>query len=204
VEFNWVSDGPTNKHLDLPCGDQILVLQNVGFWTWELWTAMVPANKTYRRVAVSKASYTEEKDATEHAQEFIMSMTRERSQKLFDRIGKWSNKTFGDEQSRGAKGPLWHMAKELLVEVLGVPCHEYTAIADEYADKTCTHFDEIEIADLLILEMDAIRRAGYSWPQMLAIADTKVAVCETRVYPKPAGDEISEHDRSLDAAPANQ
>jgi hypothetical protein len=46
--------------------------------------------------------------------------------------------------------------------------------------------------------MDATRRAGLSWCELVSGAEAKMDVNVQRHYPKPTGDEISEHDRSRD------
>lgn len=114
--------------------------------------------------------------------------------RLFNEIGEWSNRTFGDERTRGPVGPLKHLAKEVLCELLGADREEF----GRFIYLNCASGDPSsleELADVLILLMDATRRAGHKWNDLLTAAQAKHAVNIVRTYPKPVGDEISEHVR---------
>ncbi len=122
----------------------------------------------------------------------------DKGQLLFDRVGQWSNRTFGDEAKRGPIGPLKHLVKEVLVELLGYHEEQVTDLLESPALRDCDPTDLYELADVQILVDDAVRRAGHTWCELLSAADAKQARNEKRSYPMPVGDEISEHDRSKD------
>jgi hypothetical protein len=67
---------------------------------------------------------------------------------------EWSQKTFSPDNIRGPVGALRHLAKE-------------TKEAEEKPK------DVVEFADMLLLLLDAMRRAGHSWPDVLAAAKAK-------------------------------
>ena len=100
---------------------------------------------------------------------------------LFNDIAAWSNATFGDESERGPVGPLKHIVKEIEGELLP---HDPK--------------DVIELADVLILLLDATRRAGYDATQLVTAAITKMAINKKRTYRRVLEGEVSEHDRSRD------
>lgn len=117
---------------------------------------------------------------------------------LFAEVGDWSEVTFGATAERGPVGPLKHLAKEVLVELLGA-----NSLTVDSALVSCGHHeadptDIAELADVLILLCDATRRAGHGWLDLVGAAELKMAVNRTRTYAKPEGDAISEHDRSKD------
>ncbi len=120
---------------------------------------------------------------------------------LWNNVGEWSDSTFGTRESgRGPIGPLKHFAKELLVELLGLPegpvMNLLNAHLPAMADGKCN--DIKEYADLTILLCDCARRAGIDPWKLLIASHDKMAVNRQRNYPKPTGNEISEHDRSKD------
>ena len=94
----------------------------------------------------------------------------------FNNIQTWSNETFGTREERGPIGPLKHLIKEA-----------NEALADPGDIK--------EYADCVILIIDACWRAGFTPSQMEAAVNLKVEENMLRTYPKPTGDEISEHVR---------
>jgi hypothetical protein len=100
------------------------------------------------------------------------------SEVLWNDIAEWSQKTFGNDDERGPKGPLNHLRKECLEAI---------------ADPT----DIMEFADCLILLDDAARRAGFTNEQLHKAALVKVQINRSRTYLKPTGDDISEHVREL-------
>ena len=81
------------------------------------------------------------------------------------------------DSERGPIGTLKHLAKE----------------AKEAQDNPT---DITEYADCLFLTIDAARRAGFSWRQLLQAAFNKLEVNKLRTWPKPvASDEPIEHVR---------
>lgn len=91
-------------------------------------------------------------------------------------VEDWSTITFGSDTERGPVGPLRHLQLEA---------------AEAMSDPT----DITEFADCLILLMDAARRAGHDWPHLVQAALDKMEVNRSREYPRPAGDDISQHVR---------
>lgn len=92
----------------------------------------------------------------------------------------WSEKTFGPTSERGPLGPLKHLAKEVQ-EVIKDPS------------------DLMEFVDCLFLVLDATRRAGFTYDQLVEGAFKKLDINKARVW-KTTGnpDEPIEHDRSKD------
>lgn len=102
---------------------------------------------------------------------------------------KWSQATFGTDHERGPIGALKHLAKE---------CGEVIqAVQEEDRDEALK-----ELADCLILLLDATRRAGFSFKHHLVHAATsKMAENKTRQWQKPTkGDEPVEHVRDGETA----
>lgn len=120
------------------------------------------------------------------------------SRKLFNTIGEWSNRTFGNELERNPVGPLKHLAKEVCCEILGIPDEHVAAMWPHFGKRegSTDIYKLEEYADVLILLMDATRRAGHSWDDLMTAAVAKHAINTARTYPKPTGDEISEHVRT--------
>jgi len=81
-------------------------------------------------------------------------------------LAEWSQRTFGDDTTRGPEGALKHLKLE----------------ADEaLADPT----DAEEYADCFILVIDAARRAGFGIGELIEAAHGKLQVCKAREYPWP-------------------
>lgn len=93
---------------------------------------------------------------------------------------EWSQATFGTDAERGPIGALKHLKKE---------CDECLAKPD----------DREEYADLLILVLDASRRAGIKPMQLIELAQAKIEVNKKRQWPKPTSDEPVEHIREVTA-----
>lgn len=113
---------------------------------------------------------------------------------IYDDVISWSQKTFGPTSSRGPVGPLKHLAKEILVELLGynpVSFNEFISQPRAVTDPC----DISEFADLAILLCDAVSRAGHSYGNLCKAGMEKMTVNKARTYPKPKGDDISEHVR---------
>lgn len=98
---------------------------------------------------------------------------------FWDALTMWSNKTFGDEVSRGPIGPLKHLEKE----------------AKEAYQEVDYDKRSIEIADCLFLTFDAARRHGLTLEGLLEIAFLKLDKNKKRSWPKPSSDEPVEHVR---------
>lgn len=93
---------------------------------------------------------------------------------LWHDLSEWSQKTFGSDSERGPIGPLKHLILE----------------ANEAIEKPQ---DISEFADCLILVFDAARRAGFTFNQLEDAAIVKHGTNKYRYYPKPVGDEVSQH-----------
>ena len=92
---------------------------------------------------------------------------------LWDDLSRWSQKTFGDDSKRGPIGSL----KGLKLE----------------ADEAIQSGEIEEFADCFIFILDAARRAGLTYIQLIDAAIAKLKVNETRMYPKPLADETVHH-----------
>ena len=86
----------------------------------------------------------------------------------------WSEATFGATAERGPVGPLRHLEKEV-AEALAQP------------------YDAAEYADLLLLVLDASRRAGLSSRALVTAARAKLDVNKARDWPAAAPDQPVEH-----------
>lgn len=94
-------------------------------------------------------------------------------------LALWSQITFGLDKDRGPRASLQHLVKEVQ-EAMDNPK------------------DIVEFADLHILVVDAARRAGHAWPDVMRNVYSKMDINRHRDYPFPVGDAISEHERSAD------
>jgi hypothetical protein len=112
---------------------------------------------------------------------------------LWRDVGEWSNATFGDETERGPVGPLKHLAVEVVCELLDYPRDDFDLFLLNGPRVKGGEGNLGELADVLILLMDATRRAGHTAYDLLGAVRDKHAVNVTRTYPRPTGDEISEH-----------
>lgn len=97
---------------------------------------------------------------------------------LCENLADWSRETFGSDEERGPIGPVKHLKKE---------CDEVMA----------NPTDREEYADMLILVIDASRRAGIMPMQLLELAEAKVKKNKSRKWPKPTSDEPVEHVRDF-------
>lgn len=98
---------------------------------------------------------------------------------------EWSQATFGTDASRGPLGALKHLAKEAVEAQAAVGCK---------AD-----FTE-EMADCLLLVLDASRRGGVKVMQLIEAAQAKMKVNKSRQWPAPTSDEPVEHVRTPSTA----
>lgn len=90
--------------------------------------------------------------------------------------GQWSEATFGTSEMRGPLGPLRHLQKEVQ-EAIDAP------------------YDASEYADLLLLVLDASRRAGLSGLGLVAQAFAKLDANKLRDWPVGEPDQPVEHVR---------
>lgn len=92
---------------------------------------------------------------------------------------KWSQATFGEDTERGPMGPLKHLEKE----------------ARECQDAVGTPHLTEELADCLLLLLDASRRAGLKPLELVKAAQEKMQTNKSRTWPKPTSHEPVEHVR---------
>ena len=92
---------------------------------------------------------------------------------------KWSQATFGADSERGPIGALRHLQKEAQ-EAMDVLGSGQTGYAEE-------------MADCLLLVIDAARRGGVGITQLIEAATEKQKVNEAREWPKPVDDTPVEH-----------
>lgn len=91
---------------------------------------------------------------------------------------RWSDKTFGDSSVRGPMGPLKHLEKE--------------AREAQEAVGSTENLKE-ELADCLLLLLDASRRADIRIPTLIEAAQMKMEKNRNRVWPTSKPDEACEH-----------
>lgn len=98
-------------------------------------------------------------------------------------LSAWSQATFGTDAERGPVGPLKHLILES-AEAQRAWVEEQGVNRDKFRE---------ELADCLMLVLDAARRGGIKPMQLIEAAQAKMAINKTRTYPKPIGDEVSTH-----------
>ncbi len=100
---------------------------------------------------------------------------------LADDQSDWSQKTFGTDAERGPVGACRHLAKEA-VEA------EHSVATEWFGD---------EMADCLLLVLDAARRGGIGPMELLRLAQLKMKKNRARTWPTPNPDGITpvEHVR---------
>jgi hypothetical protein len=94
-----------------------------------------------------------------------------KTERLWDELSEWSQKTFGSDEERGPIGSLRHLKLE--------------------AEEAIQSGERDEYADCLILILDAARRGGFTCSDLIDEALKKLEVCKTRTYLRPLADEIS-------------
>ena len=98
---------------------------------------------------------------------------------------EWSQKTFGSDTERGPVGALKHLAKEA-EEALDA-WNEVGVYSGKFVE-----FRE-EMADCLLLILDASRRGGIKPMQLIEAAQAKMIKNKARQWPTPTSDEPVEH-----------
>lgn len=98
----------------------------------------------------------------------------ERFQRLAAAHATWSQLTFGSDSERGPTGPLNHLAKEVQ-EAMAAPT------------------DMMEYADLLLLVLDASRRAGITADHLLDVAEEKLRINIAREWGPRQANGVFEH-----------
>ena len=103
-------------------------------------------------------------------------------------LSEWSQATFGTDLERGPIGAVRHLQKEA-GEV------ERALLAGESKERVTE-----ELADCLILVIDASRRHGVKPMELFKAAYAKLQVNRGRKWPKPTSDEPVEHVREPESA----
>jgi hypothetical protein len=97
---------------------------------------------------------------------------------------EWSQTTFGSDTVRGPIGALRHLAKE--ASEAEVEARSVTAANTAWSFK-------LEMADCLLLVLDAARRGGVTPRELIDIAQTKMGDNRKRRWPTPVADQPVEH-----------
>jgi len=106
---------------------------------------------------------------------------------LWDDQAEWSQRTFGSDAERGPVGPIRHLALE---------CAEVEEAWEQWRETSCggpamkSMRDNLrtELADCLLLLMDASRRAGVNLDTLVAAAIDKHQRNKARKWPVSTGD----------------
>jgi len=110
----------------------------------------------------------------------------------------WSQATFGTDDVKGPLGSLKHLANESS-EAIEAFLDWSRANRDIYtADDVVVELRQdyhIELADILILLLDASRRSGLMPLDLIRVAQAKMDVNKQRKWNVPQGDEPTEHVR---------
>lgn len=102
---------------------------------------------------------------------------------------EWSQKTFGSDEERGPVGPLKHLEKEAReAQQIWIDGYEDGEIGTE----EFSAFKE-ELADCLLLILDASRRGGVKPMQLIEAGLAKLDKNKARAWPKSTPDEPVEH-----------
>ena len=98
---------------------------------------------------------------------------------------EWSRATFGSDEERGPMGPLKHLAREVLTELLGIERDKVIGILAYAVEWPEALRSPVEYADLLFLLFDSARRAGLTPESLIATANQKLAVNRARKWDRP-------------------
>lgn len=105
---------------------------------------------------------------------------------------EWSQATFGNDKERGPIGVLKHLELEAA---------EARQEAEKFRDwegnpahlREIAHDFMFEMADCLLLLLDAGRRGGFTLMQLVEAAQAKMVVNKARTFVKPTTDVPSQH-----------
>ncbi len=124
----------------------------------------------------------------------------DRLAKLSEEHGEWSQKTFGADSKRGPLGPLMHLEKEAAEAQDAWKRYCLQLSRADAADGTglgpfppTTDALQSELADCLLLILDANRRAGFSVLDLVKAGQDKLAVNQKRRWPTGLSDAPVEH-----------
>lgn len=118
---------------------------------------------------------------------------------------EWSQATFGTDAERGPVGAWRHLQKECgeTIEAweklrAAIDSGESDEVRHELAKKVA-----VEVADQLLLWLDANRRSGLTILEVVKAAQEKMKINRTRRYARTPDGVPAEHDRSGEVAPAS-
>lgn len=117
------------------------------------------------------------------AAEYAMSLGADLATLAADQ-SEWSQKTFGSDDARGPVGALCHLEREAVEAIAAWNGRPFDAAA----------FRE-ELADCLLLLLDAARRGGTQPADLIRAAAEKMVKNKARTWPKTTGDVPTEHIR---------
>jgi len=108
---------------------------------------------------------------------------------------EWSQATFGLDTERGPRGPLMHLAREVLTEMLHIPREAVDEIF-KLIPADCGDFSDVmEWADMQFLIFDACRRAKFTYHDLLTACFSKLEINKQRKWGPKTGDAPVEHIR---------
>lgn len=124
---------------------------------------------------------------------------------LIENQADWSRATFGTDDKRGPLGPLKHLAKEVqeTIEAWNLETGSFGLEKSQAPNGAWIGPEELhiktkmEMADLLILVLDASRRAGIKPMQLIEAAQSKMVENKKRTWPQASSDEPVEHIREV-------
>lgn len=93
---------------------------------------------------------------------------------------EWSERTFGSDKERGPLGALRHLEKE--AREAQAEAEKCTLLREGWSMERLRE----ELADCLLLILDASRRAGVKPMQLVEAAQRKMAVNRSRSWPTPS------------------
>jgi NTP pyrophosphatase (non-canonical NTP hydrolase) len=114
---------------------------------------------------------------------------------LIDDQAGWSQKTFGTDQERGPIGALKHLAKEAVEAEQAWGEYVASGGAGRVGISAIPAAGKVkeELADCLLLILDASRRAGLKPLDLIHEAQSKMKINKGRTWPKPETDVPVEH-----------
>lgn len=109
-----------------------------------------------------------------------------RMEDLIEDQTNFSRKFFGPDSVRGPYGPLKHLAKEVVIECLGLDKDRFNNFLKKESETILEHkpVELYELADCLILLLDSSRRAGFDFWDLVDAAKAKMVENWTRKWPE--------------------
>lgn len=123
-------------------------------------------------------------------------------EEFWGELSVWSQATFGADSVRGPEGPTKHLAKEVLVELLGMEKWKAENVLSGLPTQGACLDDVEEYADCIFLVFDACRRAGFTCEDLRVAVNRKLKVNKARKWGPPSATEPTEHVRTPEEAKA--